>query len=346
MTTKPALAILFASAEAAETIVAGIPAAARAVLHGSAQASGQRIVLVVPGNWQPSPLVWQEAARLAPHAPWDYAPLADSHAWIGGENVQMPLAEGATSVVADRTQATAATAASLRDCSRRIIAATGKAGDGIVSRLLNRPVSQAITGLVLRWHGARPGHATLAAGLIGIAMLAALLLGGEQGLPAGAVLFQLASIVDGVDGEIARATFRSSRRGAMLDTLTDAATNLGFFGGLACNLWLAGDSHAAAAGVCGTAAIATGNLLLGRIARRDTKGFSFDTLKHRLRERPSKLKQTLIWIGSRDFYALAACLATLAGGGAFVLYAFGLGAGGWLIMLGWTLGRPASRQPL
>lgn len=339
MTTKPAIAILFASSEAAECIIAGIPAAARAVMHGAALAKDGPLSIVVEGGWTPSRLCLQETARLAPDVQWQHGNSAEARAWIGGDEVQMALASDAHGLVEERALASAADVPALRMRSREIIAATGKSGDGIVSRLLNRRVSQAITGVVLRWPGARPGHATFVAGLLGLALFAALVMGGETGLLAGALLFQLASIVDGVDGEIARATFRSSRRGAMLDTLTDAATNLGFIGGLAYYLWLAGNAHAAIAGAIGFSAIAAGNLLLARIARRDTASFSFDTLKHRLRERPSKFKQALIWIGSRDFYALAACLATVAGGAAYVLYAFGLAASGWLLMLGWTLCR-------
>jgi len=41
----------------------------------------------------------------------------------------------------------------------------------------------------------------------------------------GALLFQAASMFDGVDGEIARATYRTSRSGAALDSAIDAATN-------------------------------------------------------------------------------------------------------------------------
>ena len=36
-------------------------------------------------------------------------------------------------------------------------------------------------------------------------------------------------MIDGVDGEIARATYRSSVRGATLDTSVDMATNLSFY---------------------------------------------------------------------------------------------------------------------
>ena len=64
------------------------------------------------------------------------------------------------------------------------------------------------------------------------------LLGGEAGLIAGAILFQAASILDGVDGEMARATWRSSPAGATLDSVVDIATNLLFVSALTVNLAL------------------------------------------------------------------------------------------------------------
>jgi CDP-L-myo-inositol myo-inositolphosphotransferase len=54
------------------------------------------------------------------------------------------------------------------------------------------------------------------------------------------VLFQLASIAEGIDGEIARATHRTSARGASLDSVTDGFTNCGFLLGAGVNLVMRG----------------------------------------------------------------------------------------------------------
>ena len=145
----------------------------------------------------------------------------------------------------------ASSAALLSAATKRLIAATGKPGDGIVARLINRPISQAISGQLLRWPQIRPIHATSVTALLALAMAVCLLTGGQAGLIAGTLLFQAASIIDGVDGEIARATFRSSRRGAMLDSLVDAAANIGFIGGVVINLWIAGRYQVAMTGLAG-----------------------------------------------------------------------------------------------
>lgn len=214
-----------------------------------------------------------------------------------------------------------------------IVRATAKPQDGIVSRFLNRPISQAITRRLLRWPGMRPGHATVMTALIALAMVAVLLLGGEQSLVAGALLFQLASIFDGVDGEIARATFRTSPEGARIDSLVDAATNLAFLGGVAWNLFARGEAAPALAGLISLALLGTGLWLIARSNRSRGGGLTFDAVKERMRERPSAIKQILTWITMRDFFALIVALAVVVGFAHLVLFAFAVFAAGWLVVV-------------
>jgi hypothetical protein len=123
-----------------------------------------------------------------------------------------------------------------RALRRQVLKATGKSTDGLVSRWLNRPVSRAITAQVLLIPGARPWHLTLVTAAIALVMFAALLTGRVWGIMLGGALFHLASVLDGVDGEMARATYRSSRLGAMMDTSVDVASNLLFFLGVTVGL--------------------------------------------------------------------------------------------------------------
>ena len=57
----------------------------------------------------------------------------------------------------------------------RCVRATGKPSDGLVSRWLNRPISQRITWLVLAIPGVRPVHVTIFNALLAIVMFAVLL---------------------------------------------------------------------------------------------------------------------------------------------------------------------------
>jgi phosphatidylglycerophosphate synthase len=115
--------------------------------------------------------------------------------------------------------------------ARMALRATQKITDGWVSRTLNRPVSRAcshialmlgmnamaasvvtlLVGFVSAWVAAQPGY--LAFALTGL-------------------LFHVASVIDGVDGEIARVTLTESPAGAKIDTIVDQLTYLVCFAGV------------------------------------------------------------------------------------------------------------------
>lgn len=103
---------------------------------------------------------------------------------------------------------------------RRLFASLGKASDGVAARLLNRPISTRVSRRLARLRT----HPSLWTGILVIltASSAAVLMRGDPlGFVAGAVLFNLISILDGCDGELARVQYRESARGARLDTLSD-----------------------------------------------------------------------------------------------------------------------------
>jgi CDP-L-myo-inositol myo-inositolphosphotransferase len=106
--------------------------------------------------------------------------------------------------------------------------------DGPVSRLVNRRFSGPISLLLLR-AGVSPGAATVATFLFALAAAAVLALGAvwPAALVLGGILVQLASILDGVDGEIARASLRSSPFGGFLDSVLDRAADAAVLAALA-----------------------------------------------------------------------------------------------------------------
>jgi len=69
-------------------------------------------------------------------------------------------------------------------------------------------------------------------------------------------LFHVASVYDGVDGEVARATLGESPRGARLDALVDNATYIGCFAALLVGHERTGVSHALGAAVAAVAVVA------------------------------------------------------------------------------------------
>lgn len=336
------LPLLFSTQAAANRVVAGIPAAARALhilVEAGALDPGEPCAVTVPGGWTPSAVTMAEWGRLAPgwtveasSPPEGGSRAFDAIALLAGESEAAGERVGA---IREREHFREPRAAlrKLAQAARQVVAATGKPTDGLVSRTLNRPVSQFCSRLLLASPQVRPIHATLAAALVGVAMALSLFLGGLAGLYAGAVLFQLASMIDGVDGEIARATFRSSKLGATLDTASDAATNFAFIGGVAFNLWQRGETPGAEAGLIGLACLVTGLTLLGARSLAAGGPLSFDALKHEASARRSRIVQALGTLVSRDVYALLLALMILAGLAGVAMMIFAGAAGIWLALV-------------
>jgi len=198
----------------------------------------------------------------------------------------------------------------------QIIRATGKPGDGLVSRWLNRPISQRVTWLVLAIRGIRPIHVTIFNALLAVPMFLLLLFGGRGGLILGAILFHAASVLDGVDGEMARATFRTSADGATLDSLVDMSINFLFVLGLTIHLALRDHDAIGWIGVWAIVAMIVGNVLIGRRVRAQGGPLGFDLFKRssgRIRGAVDLIYWVVQVISSRDFFALLFMLLTLVG---------------------------------
>jgi hypothetical protein len=117
----------------------------------------------------------------------------------------------------------------------RFLRDSGKFQDGFVSRYLNRPISRVMTRLLLRFP-TTPNAWTLLIFPIPIIAALVLLQGTYWTFLWGLVLFQVFSILDGCDGEIARAKFLESERGRRLDDLFDVLSNILLVTGLGAGL--------------------------------------------------------------------------------------------------------------
>jgi phosphatidylglycerophosphate synthase len=238
----------FATAAEADRRIAGVAAAARAV-RALADGGARRV-------------------RLA---------IGDGAALSGETLADIERARGAATVAVARG---AAPAVPLPD-AWQVVRATGKASDGLVSRWLNRPLSQRITWLVLRIPGARPIQITSLNALLALLMPPVLIFGGETGLVVGGLLFQAASILDGVDGEMARATWRTSPAGATLDSVVDIATNLLFVSALTCNLALRDGGEIGWIGAWAVLLSILGGVLIAWRVRAGGGPIGFDLFKRR-----------------------------------------------------------------
>jgi len=307
-------AFRFASAVNADRLVAGVPTAARLARALRMVAGDAPLALVLPEGRALAPRTLEEIARLAPGMVVEVRAHAEGIV-IPGE--ALPDGERLAAIIAQTAPVPAPPAdprAALDAAGRAVLRATAKPSDGIVSRRLNRPLSRAVSGLLLRLGWVRPGHATVLTALAALAMFACLIaFPSPVGLAAGAVLFQIASVIDGVDGEIARATFRSSKAGASLDSLVDALTNLAFLGGAGASFGMQGEDTAAiiAAGAFGVQAV--GLAILGSAAWRREGVLHFEGAKRARLAQQQQRRTLLDDIVGRDFYCFAFLLAALGG---------------------------------
>jgi CDP-L-myo-inositol myo-inositolphosphotransferase len=195
------------------------------------------------------------------------------------------------------------TPADVRRATVRLRRSLAKAEDGPVSRYLNRPVSTRISMLLARAR-LSPDQVTWLAFALGLA--AAALLASGQGL-AGALMTHAASVVDGVDGELARLQLRASPRGALLDGFLDRLADVAIIGGLGVWSLTQGLNPSIAVGL--TAAASAGSLL--SMATKDR----IAALK--LPQAPERRLGFLL--GSRDGRLLLITVLTLVGQPALAL---------------------------
>lgn len=116
------------------------------------------------------------------------------------------------------------------------LAAATQGSDGLLARLVDRPLSRAISPPLAR-RRVPPNAITLVSmsiGFLGAWLLAQV----GYGLHLlGALLFLSAVVLDGVDGEVARLTVRESTFGHYLDIITDNLVHVAIFIGMAVGLY-------------------------------------------------------------------------------------------------------------
>ena len=100
-----------------------------------------------------------------------------------------------------------------------------KPQDGFVSRFLNRPISRRITSVLLQFP-IHPSAWTISIFVLPLIACVFLARGNYVSIVIGAAIFQVFSILDGCDGEIARAKKLESKLGERLDYFCDFIASL------------------------------------------------------------------------------------------------------------------------
>lgn len=193
-----------------------------------------------------------------------------------------------------------------------LLRATLKSTEGPVGRWINRPISFRMSALALKL-GIDPDPITWFTLMLAMVMAVVLGQGGVEWLALGGLLFQIVSVTDCVDGDIARVSWAMSRRGALLDTACDTVANFGFVIGLMTGVVRTyGVEYAWIALAC-VVLLLCGITAMSILLRLGPKRGSFDVLRaaltHRLEGRPvlQSVTLTVERLFKRDVYVLVAC---------------------------------------
>ena len=100
-------------------------------------------------------------------------------------------------------------------------------GDGWISKLINRKISTRISYYLINYF--TPNQLTFVTFFLGI--FSACLV--WWSIPFAGIMYQVSSILDGVDGEIARASMRTSKLGGYIDSVLDRYVDFAFLFSLA-----------------------------------------------------------------------------------------------------------------
>lgn len=199
-----------------------------------------------------------------------------------------------------------------------ILLASLKPGEGWVGRHINRPISFRMSAFLMRWD-VSPNWVTWFTLALAVAMAVILGVGGVAALALGGLLYQAVSVIDCVDGDIARVTYRTSRSGAALDTACDMVANLGFVVGMTTGVVRTYGAHHLDTALVLIGVMLSSIALMTLLVRIGPQRGSFDVLRNALERRLAGRVRLQAFVLAaermfkRDFYVMVLCLLCLTG---------------------------------
>ncbi len=187
--------------------------------------------------------------------------LCTSGLFEGLERARAQGAHGLSAGITELSRAGRADAVDVTGCSwldvdtpealglaeaRMLRAAATKPSDGPVAGTLNRPASRFLTRYLVRT-SLTPNQISLLSMVLSCLAALAFAMGGYAALALGGIVAQIASIVDGCDGEVARLKRMNSEFGGWFDTVLDRYGDAFLLFGLTWHVYLRDASHAALA---------------------------------------------------------------------------------------------------
>lgn len=229
----------------------------------------------------------------------------------------------------------------LKHTETQLLQSCRKETDGFISRHFNRYISLTLSRLLMNTP-ISANMITCCVALVGILSGYFAMQGSYWNYLFAAVLFVMASIIDGVDGELSRLKFTSSQFGQWFDTVSDNITYFAFFLGTALGLYRTGQMSLfwPAASIIGLTFILfimyiyiivktdSGSLL---VVQQDLHGEAEQSLVKRI----AAQIQTIM---KRDFFAVAFLVFALLGKPQWVVYCVAVFTHvGWIYLLTFVL---------
>lgn len=223
----------------------------------------------------------------------------------------------------------------------RSLQSVGGTLDGAVDHYVNRQVSRPLSRLFMKL-GCSPNVITVLSLVIGLTGAACFATGSYWAGIVGALLFQLAVIIDCCDGEVARLTFAESPLGQALDLVSDNIVHVAVFAGIA---WGTYQENLLSSGYL--------SLLLGGIAVLSTgvslwcvnriKSLKANIVRWRRMRQADRTRFDFILerVANRDFSIVVlacACWGVLP----WFLWLVAVGTSVFAIMMAWSLYRVVS----
>jgi 1L-myo-inositol 1-phosphate cytidylyltransferase / CDP-L-myo-inositol myo-inositolphosphotransferase len=219
--------------------------------------------------------------------------------------------------------------ADLAEAKRKLLAGIRKDSDGAISRFLNRPLSTALSRVLVNTP-VTPNQISVSTLVISLIAAGYAASGGYLHFLIAGVLFQIASIVDGTDGEVAKLKFQTSHRGEWIDTVCDNLSYLAFLIGLIVGVQRSElPSFYFLAGVVGFVAAAASIANLTSYVAREKDSGSFLSVRYGYQDGTglgARFMRAVHFMGKRDFFAFLALVLAIMGQLPLALPIFGVGA--------------------
>jgi phosphatidylglycerophosphate synthase len=214
--------------------------------------------------------------------------------------------------------------------------------EGFVDTYFNRTVSALLSRVFLALRFS-PNAITMVATAVGVASAVAFARGSYAAGIVGALLFQLAAVVDCCDGEVARLTFTESPFGEQLDIVTDNIVHMAIFAGIGWGAFVAQGGWRSAAPrpwlplALGGAAVFANIMSLWLVTRAKAIGKRQGWSRP---EQAARVEFILNNMASRDFSVILLFFAAI-GKLSWFLWMTAIGANIFWLMLAWTT-RPSA----